>query len=629
MDRTPAGIRPSPIPLSTTGATPAPAAELRAILDSLPDLVWLKDANGRFLAANEPFSRAIGIPMTDIPGRRTEDVLPAGLGEHSIRAERTVLRTGVPVRRDEVLLPAGSLERRCFETMIVPVRGLDGAVTGTVGIARDVTASRVFEEELIGARDFYYAAINAVGPGWTANRDHRYTLVNKEAAAFVGVPPTIAVGKTPSQLFPESEAAALMRLQNEVFASGSPLTREVEVTDARGKTSFVLVRAFPYVGPSSEPLVVSLWTDVTEIRRLGRELAASEEFLNGILNAIPDPVFVKDRDHRWVVVNDAMCGFVRQRREALLSRPDSDVFPPDQIRVFHERDDEVLRTGLESSNEEDLSVGGGEMRRVVTKKSLHVDREGRPLVVGVVRDVTKVRSDEAALRRANRSLAAANAELEAFAFSASHDLAAPLRRIESFSEILLEDCRDRLDPTDLELLRRIWSTARHAEQLIDDLLALSHASLAEMAREQVDLGGLAREILDVLLEQQPGRLVDVEVAEGLVVDGDRRLLRLCLENLIGNALKFTRGREALIQIGATETGPDGERAVFVRDDGIGFDMANADRLFGVFQRLHRQGEFPGTGVGLALVKRIVHRHGGRVWAESAPEKGTTIYFTLG
>ena len=631
-DRSSAGLPFPPLPQVAPEGPSRSAAErgqLQALLDCLPDLVWLIDAEGRFLAANEPFSRLVGLLVTAIPGRRAEDVLPPGLRERSIRADRSALQTGVPVRRDEIILPTGSLERCCFETTTVPVRGPDGTMTGTVGIARDVTASRLFEEELTGARDYYYAGINAVGPCWTTNRDHRYTLVNREAAAFAGLAPTIAVGKTPAQLFPENEAAALTELQEEVFATGAPLTRELEVTDARGRKSIVLVRAFPDVGPSSEPLVVSLWTDVTEMRRLGRELAASEEFLDGILNAIPDPVFVKDRDHCWVAVNDAMCSFLGQTREGLLGRPDSEVFPPAQVEVIHVRDDDVLRTGLDNVNEEDLSVGNSEVRRVVTKKSLHVDREGRPLVVGVIRDVTKVRSDEAALRRANRNLEAANAELEAFAFSVSHDLSAPLRRIESFSEILLDDCRDRLDPADLELLRRIWSTARHAEQLIDDLLALSRASLAEMLRERIDLGILAREIADVLVEQQPGRLIDVEIAEGLVVDGDRRLLRLCLENLLGNALKFTRGRETLIEIGAVDAGPDRERAIFVRDNGVGFDMAYADRLFGVFQRLHRPGEFPGSGVGLALVKRIVHRHGGRVWAESAVEKGTTIFFTLG
>lgn len=631
-DRWTTGVPPSPLPKAAPGGTARPTPErgqLQALLDSLPDLVWLKDAEGRFLAANEPFSRAMGVPMTALPGRRSEDVLPASLCERLIRAERSALQTGISVRRDELILPAGSLERRWFETTTVPVRGPDGAITGTVGIARDVTASRLFEEELIGARDFYYAGINAVGPCWTTNRDHRYTFVNKAAAAFVGLAPTIAVGKTPNQIFNESEAVALMRLQETVLATGAPLTRELEVTDARGQKSIVLVRAFPYVGPSSEPLVVSLWTDVTEMRRLGRELAASEEFLNGILNAIPDPVFVKDRAHRWVVMNDAMCSFVRQPREGLLNRPDSEVFPPAQIDVIHRRDDEVLRTGLENVNEEDLSVGDSEVLRVITKKSFHVDQEGRPLVVGVIRDVTKVRSDEAALRRANRSLEAANAELESFAFAASHDLAAPLRRIESFSEILLDDCRNRLDPANLELLSRIWSTARHAEQLIDDLLALSGASRAEVLRERIDLSALAREITDVLLEQHPGRLIDVEIAEGIVVEGDRRLLRLCLENLIGNAVKFTRGREARIEIGAVEAGPIREHAVFIRDNGVGFDMAYADRLFGVFQRLHRPEEFSGSGVGLALVKRIVHRHAGRVWAESAIDRGTTIYFTLG
>ena len=271
----------------------------------------------------------------------------------------------------------------------------------------------------------------------------------------------------------------------------------------------------------------------------------------------------------------------------------------------------------------------GETKRVVVRKSLHVDPEGRPLVVGVIRDVTKTRSDEAALRRANRRLEAANGELEAFVFAASHDLVAPLRRIESFSEFLLEGCLDRLEPDGQELLRRIWSTARSGEQLTEDLLTLSRATRGELLREHIDLSALAREVADGLLEDTPGRSVEIDIADGLVADADRRLLRLCLENLLGNSLKFTRGRQSWIQVGEEGRDVEGERVYFVRDNGVGFDMAFADRLFGVFQRLHRAEDYPGSGIGLALVQRIVHRHGGRVWAESAVGQGTTIRFTLG
>jgi PAS domain S-box-containing protein len=455
------------------------------------------------------------------------------------------------------------------------------------------------------------------------------TLVSRAAAEVFGHPPSIVIGKTPAQLLQEEEAETIVSLQEEAFRTGREVSREIELRGPEGRAASVLMRAFPYVGPASEPLVVVLCTDVTEIRRLGRGLAAAGDFLSGILNAIPDPVFAKDREHRWAFVNDAMCAFVGRERDQLLAHPDTELFGTSQVPGIHERDDEVFRTGRESLVEEDLTVRAGETKRVVVRKSLHVDPEGRPLVVGVIRDVTKTRSDEAALRRANRRLEAANAELEAFVFAASHDLVAPLRRIESFSEFLLEGRLDGLEPDGQELLRRIWSTARSGEQLTEDLLTLSRATRGELLRERIDLSTLAREVAEGLLEDSPGRAVEIEVADGVVADADRRLLKLCLENLLGNALKFTRGRESWIEIGEEGRDAEGERVYFVRDNGVGFEMAFADRLFGVFQRLHRAEDFPGTGIGLALVQRIVHRHGGRVWAESAVGRGTTIRFTLG
>ncbi len=620
----------APTVASAPALAPTEAGLLvEALLAAATDPVWVSDASGRLVVVNEPFGAALGRSIDVLRGLSPEDVFSADLAARVRRAQARVLETGTPIRIQEFLYPVGSVERRLFETCFHPIPGPGGEARGTLAVTRDVTHHRLCDQELLGARDFLFALVNAVGPVWTANRDHRFTLVSRAAAEVFGHAPSIVIGKAPNQLLPEEEAGTIVSLQEEAFRTGREVSRELELRGAEGRTSSVLIRAFPYVGPASEPLVVALCTDVTEIRRLGRGLAAADDFLSGILNAIPDPVFAKDRAHRWVFVNDAMCAFVGRDRERLLSRPDSEIFPPGQVSGIHERDDDVFRSGLESLVEEDLTLRAGETKRVVVSKSLHVDPEGRPLVVGVIRDVTKSRSDEAALRRANRRLEAANGELEAFAFAASHDLVAPLRRIETFSEFLLEESLDRLEPSDQELLRRIWRTARNGEQLIEDLLTLSRATRGELLREPVDLSLLAREVADELLEDCPGRAAEIDVVEGVVTDADRRLLRLCLENLLGNALKFTRGREARIEVGEEGRDADGERVYYVNDNGVGFDMAFAGRLFGVFQRLHRAEEFPGTGIGLALVQRIIHRHGGRVWAESAVGRGTTIRFTLG
>ncbi|HPA52151.1 MAG TPA: PAS domain-containing protein [Thermoanaerobaculia bacterium] len=631
-------LRVAPVVPEGDAPTAAPAPELdrtearlfvEALLLAVTDAVWVCDASGRLVLANDAFGAALGRPAGALRGLTPEEVFSPDLAARVRRAQNRVMGTGAPLRVQEFLYPVGSVERRLFETSFGSIRGPGGKPWGTVAVTRDVTHDRLGDEELLGTRDFLFALVNAVGPGWTSNRDHRLTLVSRAAAEIFGHPPSIVIGKTPEQLLPEEEVGTIVALQEEAFRTGREVSRELELRGPEGRAASFLVRAFPYVGPASEALVVSLCTDVTEIRRLGRGLAAAGDFLSGILDAIPDPVFAKDREHRWVFVNDAMCALVGRDRDQLLSHLDSEFFGASQVPGIHERDDEVFRTGRESLVEEDLTVRTGETKRVVVRKSFHVDPEGRPLVVGVIRDVTKTRSDEAALRRANRRLEAANSELEAFVFAASHDLVAPLRRIESFSEFLLEGCLDRLELDGQELLRRIWSTARSGEQLTEDLLTLSRATRGELLRERIDLSSLARELADGLLEDSPGRAVEIDVADGVVVDADRRLLRLCLENLLGNALKFTRGREARIEVGEEGRDVEGERVYFVRDNGVGFEMAFADRLFGVFQRLHRAEDYPGSGIGLALVQRIVHRHGGRVWAESAVGQGTTIRFTLG
>ena len=235
---------------------------------------------------------------------------------------------------------------------------------------------------------------------------------------------------------------------------------------------------------------------------------------------------------------------------------------------------------------------------------------------------------ERLVARRTAQLEAANQELEAFAYSVSHDLRAPLRAVEGFSQALLEDYRSALDDQGRDFLQRVSGEARRMAQLIQDLLLLSRVTRAEMDFQPIDLSALAEEVIAELRRREPARRVAVEVAPGLAAQGDARLLRQALENLLGNAWKFTgRRREARIEVGAAPQ--QGGLCFFVRDNGAGFDMAYADKLFVPFQRLHRMDEFTGTGVGLSTVQRIIARHGGRIWADSAPEAGTTFCFTLG
>ncbi|MDM9581671.1 MULTISPECIES: sensor histidine kinase [unclassified Nostoc] len=224
-------------------------------------------------------------------------------------------------------------------------------------------------------------------------------------------------------------------------------------------------------------------------------------------------------------------------------------------------------------------------------------------------------------------LEATNKEMEAFSYSVSHDLRAPLRSIDGFSQALLEDYADKLDALGQNYLQRVRAATQRMAQLIDDLLNLSRLTRSEMRYEKVDLSALVEAIATELHKTQPERQVEFVIAPGLVANGDAHLLRIVLENLLGNAWKFTgKHQKARIEFGLLLQ--DNTDVYFVRDDGTGFDMAYVEKLFGAFQRLHAMTEFEGTGIGLATVQRIIHRHGGRVWAESAVEQGATFYFTL-
>jgi light-regulated signal transduction histidine kinase (bacteriophytochrome) len=231
------------------------------------------------------------------------------------------------------------------------------------------------------------------------------------------------------------------------------------------------------------------------------------------------------------------------------------------------------------------------------------------------------------VEEANQQLGVMNKELEAFAYSVSHDLRAPLRGIDGWSLALLEDYGSRLDMAGREYLDRVRSETQRMGALIDDLLQLSRVTRAEMQSNPVDLSSIAGGIAAGLLEANPDRRIDFAIAPGLMAHGDPGLLHIVLTNMLSNAVKFTGGSpQARIEFRQVQM--DGESPFFVRDNGVGFDMAYAGMLFGAFQRLHKASEFPGTGVGLATVQRIVHRHGGRVWADAHPGGGATFYFTV-
>jgi PAS domain S-box-containing protein len=349
-------------------------------------------------------------------------------------------------------------------------------------------------------------------------------------------------------------------------------------------------------------------------------------------------IYMRALDGKYLLVNREYERLFNVRREEIVGLTDHDLFPRDTADDFRANDLMAISQGSPVRMEESTPGEDGP-RTYITVKFPLMDDAGRAYAIcGISTDITERKRAEEEVRRLNEELEervrhrtseleASTRELDAFAYSVSHDLRAPLRSLAGFSEVLLEDYGDRLDATGQGYLGRIEANAARMARMIDDLLDLSRATRVELRRERVDVSNVARDVLEELRDAAPDRDVQAAVADNLIASGDPHLIRLILHNLLGNAWKFTARRSpAVIRVDSIIRH---DTPVFtVSDNGAGFDMRYVAKLFDPFQRLHSTTDFEGTGIGLAIVHRIVSRHGGRIWAESEPGQGATFFFTL-
>jgi PAS domain S-box-containing protein len=463
-------------------------------------------------------------------------------------------------------------------------------------------------------------------------------LLANEAMASLNGKTARAMEGTPLQdcvVIPRELALRLSAQQREALTTGDRQWDVAEVPDGEGSWhSFEAVKTplSDETGGGNKLLVVT--KDTTERSRAEQALRENRELLHSIISGTPDPIYVKDTSGNYLLINGPAQAVMGRAAQEALGRCDGDIFGEQEVPAIFRG-----HTGTMDLFEDYLTDPEGRSRVFLTTKGPLYDSQGNLTgTFGIARDVSEQKmaqdefyklNEELDKRVAERTaqLEAANKEQEAFSYSVSHDLRSPLRHINSYAAILVEEHSARLTGEGRELLDRICRASSKMGKLIDDLLELARTSRIPLSEEPIDLSRLALISSLMLKQTNKDRRVDFTITPGLQVLGDKTLLRLVMENLLNNAWKYTvHEKVALIEVGMEIV--EGQEVFYVSDNGTGFDMEYKDKLFGAFQRLHGS-EYEGNGIGLATVKRAIERHGGAIWAEGEVGSGATFYFTLG
>ncbi len=602
-----------------------------------PDaIVIARRGDGVVLEANAGFEWLTGYSADEAAGRSTVEALgiwadPQRRREYVaiLKAQGRVSGFAHDIRRKD-----GEL-RQCMASSVAIELGGEPCV---ITIVRDVTEQRRAEAERAKSEEKFSKAFHA-SPDWiTIIRQDDGLIIdaNEGFERVSGYRMEEAIGHTVGELDIWADQDRRGAFVAALIARGRLTDYAFEMRRKDGEIRQCFVSAVP-IQIGGEACMISIVRDVTEQRRAEAERAKSEEKFATVFHASPDGIMIlRAEDGLILDLNESFQRMFGYSREEAVGRTVLELgfwaFPERRARFVAE----VRARGMVSGYEFVMRTKAGALRDMTTSTVL-IDIGGVPCLISVSRDVTDRLRAEEEIRNLNvtleqrvrdrtAELEEAVREMESFSYSISHDLRAPLRAIAGYAKIVEEDYAAAIDAEGKRLLDRIAGGAIRMGELIDDLLDFSRIGRADLKKSLVDMGGMVRDALGEISEVAAGRH-RIDIGELPQAVADRGLLRQVWVNLLSNAVKYSRQRDlARIEVGGIEEGD--ALHYWVRDNGAGFDMAYVDKLFKVFQRLHRDPAFEGTGVGLAIVARIVHKHGGRVWAEGAPGAGATFHFTL-